>query len=144
MRRYWIAGAGLALAAACCGLAALPFTLQILSPEEVRPPHPGFQGLSAHSAWTVSGRHTVREYRTTAEIREVIDWYRAEGGGATARVPPSAESRCDQDRLSTPRPDLPLARLWHFSRTTDVIYCPEGSSVRVTTDTYYRWELFGP
>ncbi len=143
MRRYWIAGAA-AVAVALCLALTLPLTLRILSPQELRPPYPGSEVLSEHSSWTASGRHTIREYRIAADLREVIDWYRAEGGGATARVPPSAEARCSQNRLATPRPDVPLARLWHVARTTDVVYCPEGNGVRIITDTYYRWELFGP
>lgn len=144
MRQYWMAGAGFLTLAACCGAMGLSLGPGILSPAEVRPPFPESQLLAAHSGWTPSGRHAIRVYRASGDIRAVIDWYRAEGGGASARVPPSLATRCSRNRLTVPRLDLPFSRLWALSRTTDAIYCPKGDHVRVTTDTYYRWEVFEP
>ena len=143
MRRGWALGIGLIVFAIFCGGLMLALGQALTSPPEVRLPYPGSELLTTHSEWNVRGLRTVRSYRVDSNIRAVIEWYRDEGGGASARVPASVAARCSQNRITTPGPDLPFS-LWTISLTTDVRYCPEGESIRVTTDTYYRWQYVGP
>ncbi len=142
-RRWWALGVGVLALGVLCGVLSVSVGQMLLSPPEARPPYPNSELLEAYSEWNVRGLRTVRSYRVDSDIRAVIEWYRDEGGGASARVPASVAARCSQNRITKSGPDLPFSPLT-ISLTTDVLYCPEGESVRVTTDTYYRWQYVGP
>ncbi len=110
----------------------------LIAPPEARPPYPNSELLATYSDWSVRGLRVVRAYSAEGNIRDVIEWYRDEGGGASARVPDSVARRCSHNRITQPVLRLPLIG-WRLSLTTDVHYCPDGENVRVTTNTYYRW-----
>lgn len=143
LRRWWALGLGFLALGVLCGALTVSVGQTLLLPPEARPPYPNSELLEAYSDWSARGLHVVRTYRADGDIRAVIEWYRDEGGGASARVPDSVARRCSHNRITRPGLGLPLIG-WRMSLTTDVHYCPEEESVQVTTDTYYRWQSAGP
>jgi hypothetical protein len=126
----------LALMAVCSAPLALLWQVWI-APPEVRPPYPRAQLLSTVSTWGSGSMRVIRNYHVDGSMRDVIDWYRGEGGGASARVSESLTRRCSQNRITAQRPRSVLAR-WTPVLTMDVRYCPAGDGVQVTTVSYYR------
>lgn len=143
MRRGWWLLRGVMVAlVALCGMPALALWNALSLPPEVRPPHPRSQLLATRAVEGAGGR-VVRTYRVGANIRDVIEWYRDEGGGTSVRVPDSVAGHCSQNRITETARPAPLV-LWRFVLTTDVSYCPTGEGVQVTTISYYRWKYVGP
>lgn len=141
-QRWWVVALSVTLISACCGVTTLALGRPLLSPAEVRPPYPHSELLDTSQGWRGRSWHVIRRYVIPAEAREVIDWYRNEGPGASARVSHSVTSRCSENVLFPPPLRLPV-RLWTLTPVTAVRYCPIPAGVLVTTDTFYQWRMTG-